>query len=82
MDKERDLTQDEIHALSVRAVHQLIADVEAKRLVNNKELAEVIARCLRHTDQAQLQTLKWLLNQHELEGVPPWDKDEKSKGRK
>jgi hypothetical protein len=82
MDKEHDFTPDEIDALSERAVNQLIADVEAKRLVNNKELAEVISRCLRHTDQLQLQTLKWLLDQHELEGVPPWDKDEKAKGRK
>ena len=50
--------------------------------IGKRRWAKGIARCLRHTDQAQLQTLKWLLDQHELEGVPTWDKDEKAKGRK
>lgn len=68
-------------ALSIRAVNQLIADVEAGRLLGNKELADVIASCIRHTDQSDLQALKLILDQHELEGVPPWNKDEKAKGR-
>jgi hypothetical protein len=67
------LTNDEIRALSIRAVNQLIADVEAKRLLANKELAETIAVCLRHADVSRLETLKWLLDQRALEGVPPVD---------
>ena len=53
--------------LEVKAVNRLIADVEAKRLLENKELAEVIAACIRETASDQLQTLKWLLAQQELE---------------
>ena len=71
------MNEEEIYALSVRAVNQLIADVEAKRLVQNKELAETIAVCLRNTEQSKLQNLKWLLDQREAEGVPARDKDEK-----
>jgi hypothetical protein len=82
MDTKGVFTTEERRALSIRAVNQLIADVEAGRLMNNKELSEVIAGCIRHTDQADLQTLKNILDQHQLEGVPPWDKDEKAKGRK
>ena len=52
---------------AVKAVNRLIADVEAKRLLENKELAEVIAACIRETASDQLQTLKWLLAQQELE---------------
>jgi hypothetical protein len=70
MKREPDLTREEIRALSIRAVNQLIADVEAKRLLENKELAETIAVCIRHSPQAKLKTLKWLLNQRELEGIP------------
>jgi len=55
--------------LAVKAVNRLIADVEAKRLLQNKELAEVIAACIRETASDQLQALKWLLAQQELE--PP-----------
>ena len=53
--------------LAVKAVNRLIADVEAKRLLQNKELAEVIAACIRETASDQLQALKWLLAQQELE---------------
>ena len=81
MDTSHKFTQDDIKALSVRAVNQLIANVENGRLLQNKELAEVIAACIRHSGLAQLQTLKGLLDQQELEGVPPWDKDERAKGR-
>jgi hypothetical protein len=61
------VTPEEIAKLSVRAVNALIADAEAGRLLNNKELAEVIAGCIRHTDAEQLRTLKQLLDQHKLE---------------
>ena len=57
-------TQEVRKALSVRAVNQLIADVEAGRLMKNEELTEVIAGCIRHTDQGDLQTLKQILDQH------------------
>ena len=77
MDEKQDFTAAEIHALSIRALNQFIADVEAKRLLKNKELAETIAVCIRHSGQSQLQTLKWLLDQHTLEGVPPYDGIEK-----
>ncbi len=50
-------------ALSTRAVNQLIADVEAGRLMKNEELTEAIAGCIRHTDQGDLQTLKQILDQ-------------------
>ena len=80
MDTKGVFTTEERKALSIRAVNQLIADVEAGRLMN-KELAEVIAGCIRHTDQADLQTLKNILDQHQLEGVPPWDKDKRAKAK-
>jgi hypothetical protein len=74
-------TQEVRKALSTRAVNQLIADAEAGHLVNNKELAEVIAGCIRHTDSGDLQTLKNILDQHQLEGVSPWDKDKEPEQR-
>ncbi len=80
MDTKDVFTQEVRKALALRAVNQLIANVEAGRLLNNKELAEVIAGCIRHTDQGDLQTLKHILDQHELEGVTPWDKDNRAKG--
>jgi putative heme iron utilization protein len=46
-DHQDAFTADERKALSVRAVNQLIADVEAGCLLKNKELAEVIASCIR-----------------------------------
>lgn len=51
MDSKDVFTQEVRKTLSVRAINQLIADVEAGRLMNNKELAEVIAGCIRHTDR-------------------------------
>ena len=81
MDTKDVFTQEVRRALSIRAVNQLIADAEAGRLMNNKELAEVIAGCIRHTDQADLQILKNILDQHELEGVPRWDKNKRAKGQ-
>jgi hypothetical protein len=82
MDSKDVFTQEVRKALAIRAVNQLIADAEAGRLMKNKELAEVIAACIRHTDQADLHTLKQILDQHELEGVPPWDRDKRAKGQK
>jgi hypothetical protein len=81
MDTKDLFTQEVRKALSIRAVNQLIADAEAGLLMNNKELAEVIAGCIRHTDQGDLQTLKNILDQHELEGAPRWDKDKRAKGQ-
>jgi hypothetical protein len=43
---------------AVKTVNRLIADVEAKRLRENKELAEVIVACIRETASDQLQTPK------------------------
>jgi hypothetical protein len=73
MDRERDFTQDEIYALSIRAVNHLIAAVEDRRLMENKELAETIAVCIRKTELSQLWNLRWHLEQLELEGAPPVD---------
>jgi ketosteroid isomerase-like protein len=66
MDTKDVFTQEVRKALAVRAVNQLIADVEAGRLVKKEELAEVIAGCIRHTDQGDLQTLKQILDQEVL----------------
>ena len=59
-------TQEVRKALSIRAVNQLIADVEAGRSMKNEELTEVIAGCIRHTDQGDLQTLQQILDQEVL----------------
>jgi len=66
MDTKDVFTQEVRKALAVRAVNQLIADVQAGRLVKNEELAEEIAGCIRHTDQANLQTLKQILDHEAL----------------
>ena len=58
---------EERRALSVKAVNRLIAEVRAKRLLKNKELAEVIAACIRETQPRLLGNLKFLLKQQELE---------------
>ena len=81
MDSKDVFTQEVRKALALRAVNQLIADVEAGRLLNNKELAEVIAACIRHTDQGDLQTLKQILDQPSWR-CPRWDKDKRAKGQK
>ena len=66
MDTKDVFTQEVRKALSMRAVNQLIAHVEAGRLTNNEELTEVIAGCIRHTDQRDLQTLKQILDKEVL----------------
>lgn len=71
MSQENDVfTAEEIAALSVRAVNELIADAEAGRLRGNKELAEVIAGCIRHTAPSNLRDLRFLLDQRALETPP------------
>lgn len=45
-DKNEVFSAEERRALAVKAVSRLIVDVETKRLLENKELAEVIAVCI------------------------------------
>ena len=66
MDTKDVFTQEVRKALSMRAVNQLIAHVEAGRLIKNEELTEVIAGCIRHADQGDLQILKQILDQEVL----------------
>jgi hypothetical protein len=44
VDENHVFTAEEIKALSIRAVNQLVADVEAGRLLSNKELADARER--------------------------------------
>ena len=67
MDQHDVFTDEEIRALSFKAVNELIADAQAGRVKQNKQLAEVIAGCIRNTTPEQLQTLNWLLKQRVLE---------------
>ena len=67
MDQHDVFTDEEIRALSFKAVNELIADAQAGRVKQNKQLAEVIAGCIRNTTPEQLQTLNWLLKQRALE---------------
>ena len=67
MDQHDVFTAEEIVALSFKAVNELIADAQAGRVKQNRELAEVIAGCIRDTTPEQLQTLNWLLKQRALE---------------
>jgi hypothetical protein len=71
---EEVFTAEEKRELAVKAVNRLIADAEESasfrryvvpdaRLRENKELAEIIAVCIRETALPQLQTLKRLLDQ-------------------
>jgi len=60
--------EDQRKQLSAWAVNELIADAEAKRLLGDKSLAEVISACIRFTEARILQDLKFLLEQRELEG--------------
>jgi hypothetical protein len=50
---EKAFTAEERRALAIKAVNRLIADVEAKRLLENKELAETIAVCVRESGEQQ-----------------------------
>ena len=62
---EEVFSAEERRAIAVKAVNRLIADAEAKRLPENKELAETIAVCIGESGSRQLQTLKCLLDQQE-----------------
>jgi len=43
---QNEFTAEERRELAVKPVNRLIADAEAKRLLENKELAETIAACI------------------------------------
>jgi hypothetical protein len=58
---------EERRELAVKAVNRLIADAEAKRLLENKELAETIAACIGEAGELRLRALKWLLEEEEQE---------------
>jgi hypothetical protein len=71
---EEVFTAEARHELAVKAVNRVIADAEESasfrryvvpdaRLRENKELAEIIAVCIRETALPQLQILKRLLDQ-------------------
>jgi hypothetical protein len=64
---EEVFTTEERRELAVKAVNRLIADAEAKRLMENKELAETIAACIGEAGERRLRALKWLLEQEEQE---------------
>ena len=58
---------EERRELAVKAVNRLIADAEAKRLLENKELTETIAACIGEAGKQRLRALKWLLEEEEEE---------------
>jgi hypothetical protein len=71
---EEVFTAEERREVAVKAVNRLIADAEETasfrryvvpdaRMRENKELAEIIAVCIRETALPQLQSLKRLLDQ-------------------
>jgi hypothetical protein len=62
---EEVFTAEEKHKLAVKAVNRLIADAEARRLVENKELTETIAACIGEAGERRLRSLKWLLEEEE-----------------
>jgi hypothetical protein len=64
---EEVFTAEQRRELAVKAVNRLIADAEAKRLMENKELAETIAACIGEAGERRLRALKWLLEQEEQE---------------
>jgi hypothetical protein len=64
---EEVFTAEERRVLAVKAVNRLIADAEAKRLLENKELTETIAACIGEAGEQRLRALKWLLEEEEEE---------------
>jgi hypothetical protein len=60
-------TAKERRELAIKAVNRLIADAEAKRVLENKELTEIIEACIREAGERHLRTLKWLLEEEERE---------------
>jgi hypothetical protein len=65
--KKEEFNAKERRELAVKAVNRLIADAEAKRAMENKELTETIAACIREAGERHLQALKWLLKEEERE---------------
>ena len=64
---KEEFTTEERRELAVKAVNRLSADAQAKRLLENKELTETIVACIGEADGRRLRTLKWLLEEEELE---------------
>ena len=64
---EEVFTAEERRELAVKAVNRLIADAEAKRLPENKELTETIVACIGEAGERHLRALKWLLEEEEQE---------------
>jgi hypothetical protein len=62
---QNEFTAEERRVLAVKAVNRLIADAEAKRLLENKELTETIAACIGEAGERRLRSLKWLLEEEE-----------------
>ncbi len=73
-ENEEVFTAEERRELALKAVNRLIADAEESasfrryvvpdaRLCENKELAEIIAVCIRETALPQFRTLKRLLDE-------------------
>jgi hypothetical protein len=81
MNREDDVTTEEIGPLATRAVDELIADVESGHLrKTGRQLAEVIISCIRHTKPTQLRTLKWYLKERVLESPLAEQHRTKTKG--
>ena len=62
---EEVFTAEERHELAVKAVNRLIADADAKRLLENKELTETITACIGEAGERHLRALKWLIEEEE-----------------
>jgi hypothetical protein len=77
---EEVFTAEERRELAVKAVNRLIADAEAKRLPENKELTETITVCIREAGERQLRALKWLLEEQDVERPAAKRKKKKVKG--
>jgi len=57
----------DVAGLAARAVSRLIADAKSGRLEQNRELADVIEGCIRHSSIKVIRDLKLLLDQQDLE---------------
>ena len=67
-DSAEGFSEKQRKALSTWAVNELIADAEAKRLLNDKSLVEPISTCIRSAEVRVLRDVKFLHEQRELEG--------------
>jgi hypothetical protein len=68
--------------LAAKAVNRLIADIEAKRLPQNKELAETITACICEARSRQLRALRWLLEEQDIESIDREKNSRKTTKRK